>query len=335
LSNPSTKAVWGALVALAIWLPSPALAGPRQAAKLDKALQASSTSNESFEVIVRAKPGREGNVKSKVGRHTNDVHVHDVIRAVSATLTAHDIAELAHDPDVEGVSLNADVSPLAAGPLEDSKKAIDNSGWSSQSSSNFASTVVADLKQALGLDNRFTGANATVAIIDSGVATNVDFGSRIVAQYVFWKGRQYYTAPYDDYGHGTHVAGLIGSNGTSSNNKYAGIAPATGLLSLKVLDGKGTGKTSDVINAIEFAIANRARFGINVINLSLGHPIYESAATDPLVLAVEAAVRRGIVVVVSAGNHGTNATTGEVGYGGITSPGNAPSAITSRSAMDR
>jgi len=328
LRNPSTKAVWGALVALAIWLPSPALAGPRQAAKLDKALQASSTSNESFEVIVRAKPGREGNVKSKVGRHTNDVHVHDVIRAVSATLTAHDIAELAHDPDVEGVSLNADVSALAAGPLEDSKKAIDNSGWSSQSSSNFASTVVADLKQALGLDNRFTGANATVAIIDSGIATNVDFGSRIVAQYVFWKGRQYYTAPYDDYGHGTHVAGLIGSNGTSSNNKYAGIAPATGLLSLKVLDGKGTGKTSDVINAIEFAIANRARFGINVINLSLGHPIYESAATDPLVQAVETAVRAGIVVVVAAGNYGYNPVTGQTGYAGIASPGNSPSAIT-------
>src|SRR5207244_8787299 len=68
--------------------------------------------------------------------------------------------------------------------------------------------------------------------------------------------------------------------------------------------------------------------GIDVINLSLGHTIYESATTDPLVQAVEAAVHAGIVVVASAGNVGTNADTGAVGYAGITSPANAPSAIT-------
>ncbi len=124
------------------------------------------------------------------------------------------------------------------------------------------------------------------------------------------------------------TAGLIGSSGASSNNKYAGIAPGVKLLSLKVLDSKGSGKTADVINAIEFAIVNKARFGINVINLALGHPIYESAATDPLVQAVEAAVRAGIVVVVAAGNYGYNPMTGQTGYAGIASPGNSPSAIT-------
>ena len=65
-----------------------------------------------------------------------------------------------------------------------------------------------------------------------------------------------------------------------------------------------------------------------MINLSLGHPVFESAATDPLAQAVEAAVRAGIVVVTSAGNYGLNPTTGEVGYAGVTSPGIAPSAIT-------
>src|SRR4029453_10880125 len=65
----------------------------------------------------------------------------------------------------------------------------------------------------------------------------------------------------------------------------------------------------------------------DVINLSLGHPIYEPAATDPLVRAVERAVAAGIVVGVAAGNHGINLQTGQVGYAGITSPANAPSAI--------
>ena len=67
---------------------------------------------------------------------------------------------------------------------------------------------------------------------------------------------------------------------------------------------------------------------IDVINLSLGHPIYEEAATDPLVQAVEQAVASGIVVVVSAGNDGIDPETGQVGYAGIESPGNSPSAIT-------
>jgi serine protease AprX len=83
-----------------------------------------------------------------------------------------------------------------------------------------------------------------------------------------------------------------------------------------------------VIDALEFAVANKKRFGIRIVNLSLGHPIYESAATDPLVQAVEAAVRAGLVVVTAGGNYGTNPTTRAIGYAGIVSPGNAPSAIT-------
>ena len=96
---------------------------------------------------------------------------------------------------------------------------------------------------------------------------------------------------------------------------------------MKVLDEYGSGYSSTVIKAIEFAIANKSQLKIDVINLSLGHPIYEAAATDPLVQAVERAVAAGIVVVVASGNEGINRETGTVGYAGIASPGNAPSAI--------
>ena len=83
-----------------------------------------------------------------------------------------------------------------------------------------------------------------------------------------------------------------------------------------------------MITAIDHAVANRQRLGIDLINLSLGHPVMESATTDPLVRAVERAVASGIIVVVSAGNRGVQPATGLPGYGGITSPGNARSAIT-------
>jgi len=58
------------------------------------------------------------------------------------------------------------------------------------------------------------------------------------------------------------------------------------------------GYTSDVINAINYVVTNRSRLHLGVINLSLGHPIDEPAATDPLVQAVENAVKAGIVLVV-------------------------------------
>jgi serine protease AprX len=151
--------------------------------------------------------------------------------------------------------------------------------------------------------------------------------------------------PRDDYGHGTHVAGVIAGTGQRSDREvralgsdgrlhkvhtrlYGGIAPKANVISLRVLDRNGQGLTSRVLDAIQFAIEHKDDLDIDVLNLSLGHPVLEPAATDPLVQAVEAAARAGIVVVVSAGNYGTNPITGVSGYAGITSPGNAPSAIT-------
>src|SRR5262249_18630785 len=93
-------------------------------------------------------------------------------------------------------------------------------------------------------------------------------------------------------------------------------------------DATGVGSVDNVISAIEFVTANKVALGVDVINLSLGHPILESATTDPLVAAVENAIRAGIVVAVAAGNYGMNPTADLPGYAGIVSPGNAPSAIT-------
>ena len=164
------------------------------------------------------------------------------------------------------------------------------------------------------------GAHIGIAVVDSGIEPGVDFADRISYFYDFTQGDIRATAPNDGYGHGTHVAGLAAS-------QYVGVAPNARLIGLKVLDSKGRGTTDNVVRAIEFAIANKQLLGIDVLNLSLGHPIFEPAATDPLVQAVEHATRAGIAVVVSAGNFGVNKKTGLPGYAGIASPGNAPSAF--------
>ena len=140
--------------------------------------------------------------------------------------------------------------------------------------------------------------------------------------------------PSDEFGHGTHVAGIIAGNGFDSDGGRLGVAPEAHLVGLKVLDADGTGYMSDVIAAIDYAIAVKDTYNIRVINLSVAAGVFESYNTDPLTLAARRAVDAGIVVVAAAGNLGATAD-GEALYGGITSPGNAPWVLTVGAASHR
>jgi serine protease AprX len=133
--------------------------------------------------------------------------------------------------------------------------------------------------------------------------------------------------PSDDYGHGTHVAGIIAGNGFDSDGARSGVAPGVNLIGLKVLDADGHGYISDVIAAIDYAIALKDAYNIRVMNLSVASGVFESYNTDPLARAAKRAVDAGIVVIASAGNLGENAV-GESQWGGITCPGNAPWVLT-------
>src|SRR3984893_10601400 len=180
----------------------------------------------------------------------------------------------------------------------------------------------------------YTGTGIGVALVDSGVSSHPDLnggfrgGSRVVWNQSFLPGN---SGTNDQYGHGTHIAGLIAGDGASStgaiySHTFQGIAPGANLVNVRVLDQNGAGTDSSVIAAINTAIALKQRFNIRVMNLSLGREVYESYRLDPLCQAVEAAWKSGIVVVVSAGNNGR--TQAADGYGTVTSPGNDPYVIT-------
>jgi len=173
------------------------------------------------------------------------------------------------------------------------------------------------------------GDGVTVAVLDSGVATNTDLAdSRIVGWKDFVNGRP---APYDDAGHGTYVAGLIAGDGTASlpleNGGFAtvqfrGVAPAADIVSIKVLDEVGQGRTSTMIAGIAWAIVHKDDYNIRVLSISIGGNPVGPIKHDPIAMAVEAAWQRGITVVCAAGNEG------DFGSGGILSPGNDPFVIT-------
>src|SRR6185436_18709265 len=174
-------------------------------------------------------------------------------------------------------------------------------------------------------------------VIDSGISSWHDdftnktaklfpYGNQRVAKFVdFVNGR---SLPYDDNGHGTHVSGIIAGNGQDSpNSEKQGIAPAASLISLKVLDANGQGTISNIIAALGWVKANAKAYNIRGVNMSVGAAIRESYWTDPLTLAVKAVTDQGITVVTAAGNMGKNAA-GQLQYGAITAPGNAPWALT-------
>jgi serine protease AprX len=173
-----------------------------------------------------------------------------------------------------------------------------------------------------------TGTGIGIAVIDSGIYPHPDLNSasgqsRIVYRQSFISGG----VQNDDYGHGTHVAGIAAGNGSASAipgtlHLLKGIAPNANLLDLRVLDLNGASSDSIVIAAIQKAVQLKNQYNVRVINLSVGRQVFESCAQDPLCQAVEAAWQNGIVVVTAAGNLGRN------GYATITSPGNSPHAIT-------
>lgn len=235
-------------------------------------------------VIITVKAEYRAEVRQALEKHGDRIKSeHPLVGALAVEIHSEDLEELGNHPWIEALSLDATVSAGAVRPVK-------NTGRGARTTTSRTSTTTTaqpttdpgpttTLRQTLGLPSiasfrTFTGSSGVgVAIIDSGIAPSPDFAGRITGFYDFTRDG-IPVAPFDDYGHGTHIAGLIGSSGTVSNYEFQGIAPAVRLVGLKVLDSTGQGSTSNVIKAIEFVVANKARLHVQIVNLSLGHPIF-------------------------------------------------------------
>ncbi|MBU5437994.1 S8 family serine peptidase [Tissierella sp. MSJ-40] len=174
----------------------------------------------------------------------------------------------------------------------------------------------------------YEGEGITVAVIDTGVAPHEDLtrpDNRIIGFKDFVNGKD---SPYDDNGHGTHVAGIIGGNGYASKGKYTGVAPKSNILGIKALDENGSGNTSDIIAALSYAVETKNKYNTRIINLSLGSPPNNSCQKDPLCKAAQEAVKNGLIVITAAGNSGPNEGT-------ILSPGISSEVITVGAVDDK
>ena len=217
------------------------------------------------------------NIAQRGGRLQRNL---EMVNSVVYTLPASALASLENDPDVAYVSPDR---PVAA-TLDYANPAIN-----------------ANIARQYGWD----GTGVTVAVIDSGIMDHPDLhnsagASRVVyaQSFVPNAGNDY----FDRYGHGTHVAGILGGNasqstGSAYTRSFWGTAPKVSFVNLKVLDQNGAGTDSAVIAAIQQAIALKSTYNIRIINLSLGRPVMESYTLDPLCQAVEQAWKAGIVEI--------------------------------------
>ena len=248
---------------------------------------------------------------TRLGGHvTRDLAI---IHAFAATLPARAVPQIARARGVRWISPDAATTASA-----------------SYTCCN-AATLQSVYPQAVGATQLWNAAPTNlqgqgigVAVVDSGVNNNSDFnggtaGSRIVARAKFNSNTNNMT---DSYGHGTHVAGIIGGNGYNSSGNYMGVAPQVNLINVKVSDDTGNAMISDVVNGLQWVFNNAATYNIRVVNLSLNSTVADSYQVDPLDAAVETLWNAGIVVVVSAGNNGTTNS------GVVYAPANDPFAIT-------
>ena len=226
----------------------------------------------------------------------------DLIGAVAIDITAGKLAVLAKQP---GLTITPDSSVQLTGTIASDQM------WPYESGvAKLWGTATSPAPQA-----------PTIAIVDSGIEANrADFGngSRVLGNITITNSTA--NTPGDGRGHGTFVAGIA----AGSADHYAGAAPNAGILSLDVMDDTGTARTSDVIAACDFILANKATYNIRVANFSLHSGAFNHFYNDPLDRAVEKLWFNGIFVVAAAGNYGSAAGPSGVMH----APGNDPFVMT-------
>jgi serine protease AprX len=288
--------------------------------KISPDLRASEASGTQVQVIVQYAPGTQVSCSGLLG--LVDCLLNDVVQLGGSILgdlpLINGVVALLDGPGIVSLSNQSNVVYISPDrpliPLDVNANGAINAQFAWQSN--------------------YTGAGIGVALIDSGVNNHVDllYGilpiSRIADNQSFVSGN---SSSADQYGHGTHIAGLIAGDGLASTGPlftetFKGVAPGAKIVNLRVLDENGAGTDSEVIAAINQAISMKSQYNIRVMNLSLGRAVFESYQQDPLCQAVEQAWKNGIVVVVAAGNNGRYLPT--QGYGTITAPGNDPYVIT-------
>lgn len=270
--------------------------------------------------IVLLKKGANTEVASDTAkRHgINAKRIFSHAGGFSADLTSNQIQKLEKDDAVRLIEPDAEVhSFITFPPCFPFKCSSSSSSTSSSASSQTLPTGInranAEQSPTANINGSDQRVNIDVAVIDTGV--QADHPDLNVYRSVNFSANN---NTRDENGHGTHVAGTIGAldNGIG----VVGMAPGARIWSVKVLDRRGSGYISDIVEGIDYVADHSSE--IEVANMSLGCECQSTALNEALTRATD----RGVVFAVAAGNSAKNATT--------FSPANHPDVITVSAVAD-
>ncbi|MHA1987182.1 MAG: S8 family serine peptidase [Promethearchaeota archaeon] len=168
---------------------------------------------------------------------------------------------------------------------------------------------------SVGADNLlYNGSGVKVAVIDTGIYNHPSLNVIENQNFVTDESSFNYD---DDVGHGTHVAGIVGGNGTGSDGKYRGIAPGVSLINARAGNASGLGE-GDIISAIQWSSTptGLGGAGADIVSMSFGggDPYISDIITDAITNAQDT---YGVIFVASAGNDGPDYFTGSSPASGI------------------
>tara|TARA_B100000315_G_C14581647_1_gene590816 strand:+ start:862 stop:3627 length:2766 start_codon:yes stop_codon:yes gene_type:complete len=232
--------------------------------------------------------------KQQIIDSLNNKVKHDFNNSVSAIIFEEDLVNLENNLNVKSIEL-VGIKQIF---LQDSVPLIN-------------ATPTWDLQ----INNvNLTGLDETVCIIDTGINySHSDFGNcygennvssscKVIGGWDYCADDVNCTMvdsdPMDVHGHGTHVAGIVGANGS-----IKGVAPDIKIVMIKASNSTGTFWEDDLIKAVDWCVNNASAFNISVISMSLGGGLYDSYCNaDLLASSVNNAIANNISVVVATGN---------------------------------
>lgn len=277
-----------------------------------------------IQLIVSAKNGDEVSAANDFVNLTGAKNVErlDIIDGFTADVTPEAFAKLVENAP-KGVTITFDETVSVSDPVElsrpeEMKEALEKHPSGAEANKGELDVTVKTLGMDKIWEQGYKGQGVTIAVIDTGIAPHPDYNDRVKGFKDWVAGK---TEHYDDQGHGTHVAGCAQGDGKMSAGQYMGAAPMADLVGIKVLDKRGSGRLSDIIKGVNWAVDHKDELGIDIINMSLGGPTFTNYQNDPVAQSVGKAVDAGIIAMVAGGNSGPKPST-------IGTPGNHPKAFT-------
>jgi subtilisin family serine protease len=283
--------------------------------------------------IVRAIPGAESHVERAVADLGGQIRLRlPIIAGFSATVPLSAVATLRFLPGVVSVSPDTVLHPQGAAY----SKLAATAGFDSTTDLGSMYNVTLGSGAQTYWQNGYTGQGVDVALIDSGIAPveGLTAPDKVINGPDLSFESQAPNLQYlDTFGHGTHMAGIIGGRSAGAvagsyagdTTDFLGMAPDARIVSVKVADSHGATDVSQVIAAIDWVVQHKNDNGMNVrvLNLSYGTNSTQNYALDPLAFAAEQAWKAGIFVVCAAGNAGfAPKTTGD-----LTNPARDPNLL--------